>query len=172
MAIRATASTGFGCARSRERARAVHPDATRRDGSAIRRLAKPARFSGRDTPHLGLSGIRVDTADAVAGAWDQALSSDRPVVLEAITDPNVPPLPPHITLEQAKNFASAVLSRDADALGFLKQTVKDTAAGLWRQRSDPELGKRCDISEWRMPLRETEVTMPTDDDDSDGRANS
>ncbi len=37
-------------------------------------------------------------------AWDEALSADRPVILECYTDPNVPPLPPHITLKDAKNF--------------------------------------------------------------------
>ena len=51
---------------------------------------------------IGLRGIRVDDPDQVADAWEQALTADRPVVLEAITDPEVPPLPPHITLEQAK----------------------------------------------------------------------
>jgi pyruvate dehydrogenase (quinone) len=55
--------------------------------------------------------------------------------VEAITDPNVPPLPPHITLEQARNFASSVWSRDADALGFIKQTVKDAAARLLPHKS-------------------------------------
>ena len=47
---------------------------------------------------------------------------------------NVPPLPPHITLEQAKNFASSVLKGDAEALGFIKQTIKDTAASYLPQR--------------------------------------
>ncbi|HEX4346410.1 MAG TPA: thiamine pyrophosphate-requiring protein [Vicinamibacterales bacterium] len=84
----------------------------------------------RYAEELGLRGIRVDTPAAIADAWDQALASDRPVVVEAITDPNVPPLPPHITLEQAKHFTSAILSRDADALGFIKQTVKDAAQGF------------------------------------------
>jgi pyruvate dehydrogenase (quinone) len=56
------------------------------------------------------------------------LWADRPAVLEAVTDPNVPPLPPHITLEQAKQFATSVLKGDAEALGFIKQTVKDAAA--------------------------------------------
>ena len=45
----------------------------------------------------------------------------------AITDPNVPPLPPLITLEQAKHFAMSIWSGDAEALGFVKQTVKDAA---------------------------------------------
>jgi pyruvate dehydrogenase (quinone) len=58
---------------------------------------------------VGLRGIRVDDPDGVAGAWREALACDRPVVLEAVTDPNVPTLPPHISFEQSKNFASAIL---------------------------------------------------------------
>ena len=60
-------------------------------------------------------------------AWERALSADRPFVVEAITDPNVPPLPPHITLEQARHFASSVLSGDAHALGYITHTVKEAA---------------------------------------------
>jgi pyruvate dehydrogenase (quinone) len=73
---------------------------------------------------LGLDGIRVDSATDVAPALDRALSADRPFVVEAVVDPDVPPLPPHITLEQAKSFTTSVLKGDADALGFLKQTMK------------------------------------------------
>jgi len=45
-----------------------------------------------------------------------------------MTDPDVPPLPAHISLEQAKNFTSAVLKRDVDALGFIKDTVRQVTA--------------------------------------------
>jgi pyruvate dehydrogenase (quinone) len=72
-------------------------------------------------------GVRVDSPDQIGDAWDRVLASDRPAVLEAVTDPNVPPLPPHISLKQAAAYASSVLKGDADALGFLKQTVKDAA---------------------------------------------
>src|SRR5438105_12325166 len=41
---------------------------------------------------LGLVGIRVDKPDQIASAWEQALNEKRPVVLEAITDPEVPTL--------------------------------------------------------------------------------
>jgi pyruvate dehydrogenase (quinone) len=82
----------------------------------------------RYAEELGLAGVRVDRPEEIGPAWDRALSADRPSVLEAITDPNVPPLPPHISLEQAKNFATSVLSGDAAALGFIKQTLKDAAA--------------------------------------------
>jgi pyruvate dehydrogenase (quinone) len=74
---------------------------------------------------LGLLGIRVDRPEQIGAAWDRALATDRPALIEAITDPNVPPLPPHISLEQARNFASSIWSGDAEALGFIKQTVKD-----------------------------------------------
>jgi len=57
---------------------------------------------------LGLGGIRVDDPEQIADAWDEALSADRPVLLEAVTDPEVPPLPPHIRFEQAKKLAQAL----------------------------------------------------------------
>ena len=74
---------------------------------------------------IGFTGLRVETPEAIGPAWDQALASDRPVVLEAITDPNVPPLPPHITLEQAKGYISALLKGDPDALGIIKQSFRE-----------------------------------------------
>jgi len=77
---------------------------------------------------LGLDGIRVDDPDALGAAWDRAFAADRPFVFEAMTDPDVPPLPQHISLEQAKNFTSSVLKRDVDALGFIKDTVKQVTA--------------------------------------------
>jgi pyruvate dehydrogenase (quinone) len=76
---------------------------------------------------LGLMGVRIDRPEDIGPAWDRVLSADRPAVLEAVTDPNVPPLPPHITLEQAKNFTSSIYHGDADSLGFIKQTIKDAA---------------------------------------------
>ncbi len=71
---------------------------------------------------LGLKGIRVDTPDRVGSAWDEALNSDRPVVYEAVTDPEVPPLPPHITIEQAKALSSALLAGDPNASRIVRQS--------------------------------------------------
>ncbi len=53
---------------------------------------------------LGLKGIVVRDPEKLGAAWDEALSADRPVILNIYADPNVPPLPPHITLKDAKNF--------------------------------------------------------------------
>ena len=73
---------------------------------------------------VGLRGIRVDRPEDVAGAWDEAFAADRPVVLEAITDPDVPPLPPHVTLEQMKAMTLAMAKGDPDRLGAVTQMVK------------------------------------------------
>jgi pyruvate dehydrogenase (quinone) len=72
---------------------------------------------------LGFKGIRVDSPDAVGAAWDEALEADRPVLVEAITDPEVPPLPPHITLEEARNFMRA-LPHDPDRGAVIKESFK------------------------------------------------
>ncbi len=79
---------------------------------------------------LGLGGVRVERPDQIGAAWDAAFAADRPFVVDAVTDPNVPPLPPHISLEQAKAFGMSVLHGDVDALGFLKQTIKDAAESV------------------------------------------
>jgi pyruvate dehydrogenase (quinone) len=78
---------------------------------------------------IGLKGIFVDHPDKVGAAWDEALTADRPVILEAYTDPNVPPLPPHITLKDAKNFM--MMMRDEPELGsVLKNSAKELPTSI------------------------------------------
>ena len=79
---------------------------------------------------IGLKGIFVDHPDKVGAAWDEALAADRPVIFEAYTDPNVPPLPPHIKLEQAKAYASVLLHGDPDQAGIIKQTAKQVLGSI------------------------------------------
>jgi pyruvate dehydrogenase (quinone) len=79
---------------------------------------------------LGLHGIRVDRPEAVAPAWDEALAADRPTLLEVVTDPNVPPLPPHVSFEQAKHYARALLHGDADAVQIVKASAREVWDGL------------------------------------------
>ncbi|MEJ7569754.1 MAG: thiamine pyrophosphate-requiring protein [Gaiellaceae bacterium] len=100
-----------------------------------RAMAGDPRFdASQDVPHfpyarfaelIGLKGIRVDEPEQVAPAWDEALAADRPVVLEAITDPEVPPLPPHITFEQARALTSALRKGDSGARGIVRQSFKE-----------------------------------------------
>ncbi len=84
---------------------------------------------------LGFQGIRVERPDDVGSAWDAALASDRPVVYEACTDPNVSILPPHITFEEAKNFVSAVVKGDPDSRGIIVESAKELLAGVLPGRS-------------------------------------
>ena len=79
---------------------------------------------------IGLRGIFVDHPDRMAGAWEEALSSDRPVVLEVRTDPNVPPLPPHITLQHAKAFTSMLVKGDPEEGSLLIDTAKEVLSGI------------------------------------------
>ena len=62
---------------------------------------------------IGLKGIYVDDPEKSGSAWDEAFAAKRPVVLEVKTDPEVPPLPPHITLEQAKKFSLSAAKGDS-----------------------------------------------------------
>lgn len=74
---------------------------------------------------MGLDGIRVEKPQGIVEAIEQALHANRPMVLDFVTDPNVPPLPPHISFKQAKAFTSAILKGDVDAWDMVKQTYKD-----------------------------------------------
>ncbi|MBA6115207.1 thiamine pyrophosphate-requiring protein [Pseudomonas putida] len=79
---------------------------------------------------IGLKGIFVDREENVASAWEQALAADCPVLIEFKTDPNVPPLPPHITLEQAKAFAGTLLKGDPDEAGIIVQAAKQVLGAV------------------------------------------
>ncbi|WP_434674346.1 thiamine pyrophosphate-requiring protein [Pseudomonas sp. R1-15] len=88
---------------------------------------------------IGLKGILVDQESDVASAWEQALAAERPVLIEFRTDPDVPPLPPHIKLEQAKKFASTLLQGDPNERGIVVETAKQVLGALLPgQRKDKE----------------------------------
>jgi pyruvate dehydrogenase (quinone) len=73
---------------------------------------------------LGLTGVRVEKPEDVEAGWRAGLEADGPAVIEFLTDPAVPPIPPHATWEQVKATASAVLHGDEDSAGFIKQGIK------------------------------------------------
>src|SRR3954447_9493625 len=77
---------------------------------------------------LGLTGIRVDSPEQVAGAWEQALSAGRPAVIEAITDPEIPPLPPHIRFDQAKEMAVAMSKGDPNRGHIIRESLRGKLA--------------------------------------------
>ncbi|HZX29939.1 MAG TPA: thiamine pyrophosphate-requiring protein [Rhodocyclaceae bacterium] len=85
---------------------------------------------------LGLNGIRVEDPEEIGPAWEEALGADRPTVLEMVTDPDVPPLPPHITVKEAKAYLSALLHGDPDSLGIILASIKETWESLFPPGKD------------------------------------
>jgi pyruvate dehydrogenase (quinone) len=85
---------------------------------------------------IGLKGIYVDSPDRIAGAWEAALAADRPVVIEFKTDPEVPPLPPHITLKQAKAFASSLAKGDPAEGSVVLNTARQAFASMMPGKDD------------------------------------
>jgi len=72
---------------------------------------------------LGLAAERVDAPEEVGPAWDRALAAGRPAVIEAIVDPEIPPLPPHVRLDQVKKMTKAMLHGDPDLVGVVRKTL-------------------------------------------------
>jgi pyruvate dehydrogenase (quinone) len=70
---------------------------------------------------LGLDGVRVERPEDVATAWERALASDVPFVIDAVVDRNVPTLPPELKSEQEDKLAKALAGGDADAEAVLEQ---------------------------------------------------
>ncbi len=79
---------------------------------------------------IGLHGLYVDDPERLGAAWDEALASRVPTVLNVKTDPGVAPLPPHITLEQAKSFASTLLKGDPNERHIVLDTVRQVLGGV------------------------------------------
>jgi pyruvate dehydrogenase (quinone) len=77
----------------------------------------------RDVPYasfaelLGLRGIRLEEPGEVGRAWEEAFAADRPVVIDAVVDADVPPLPPSLTREQRRKLDEALRAGDPDAPG-------------------------------------------------------
>jgi pyruvate dehydrogenase (quinone) len=100
--------------------------------------------ASQDIPHmsyaafaelLDLRGIELDRPDLIGSAWDNALRADRPTVIDAHVDPNVPPLPPHITIEQALGYMSSMVKGDPNLLGAATQSIKHMVGAWWSKGS-------------------------------------
>ena len=74
---------------------------------------------------LGFRGIYCDSGDKVGDAWEEALSADRPVVLEVKVDPEIPPMAPHIKKDMVKKSVKAMAAGDPEAIGVMKKSVRE-----------------------------------------------
>ncbi|MGW0822614.1 thiamine pyrophosphate-requiring protein [Streptomyces sp. NPDC002845] len=73
---------------------------------------------------LGLTGVRVEKPEDVEAGWRAGLEADGPAVIEFLTDPAVPPIPPHATWQQMEATAASILKGDADRGSMVKQGFK------------------------------------------------
>ena len=87
---------------------------------------------------LGLRGMRIDQPDQLGPGWDEAFASDRPCVVEVITDPDVPPLPPHITLTQASKFAATLYKGDPNEGGIIRESLRELVQGVFPHKRSKE----------------------------------
>jgi pyruvate dehydrogenase (quinone) len=85
----------------------------------------PAVDYARFAESLGLAAVRIDRPEDVGPAWDRALASDRPCLVQARTDPEVPPLPPHITFAQARAYMASILKGDPDRGAMIVNSWRD-----------------------------------------------
>jgi pyruvate dehydrogenase (quinone) len=96
-------------------------------------LAGDPKFPGTqwipDVPYakyaelLGFEGIYCDNGDEVGAAWERALRAEGPCVLEVKVDPEIPPLPPHISVEQAEKMAKAMVKGDPERAGVMQKSL-------------------------------------------------
>jgi pyruvate dehydrogenase (quinone) len=85
---------------------------------------------------LGLHGVKVDQPEAIGPALDEALRADRPAIVEVVTDPNVPPLPPHVSAKQARAYAKALAHHDPQGLQTVIASAKEWWDGVFAGRHD------------------------------------
>src|SRR5438132_523136 len=88
---------------------------------------------------VGFMGLRVDRPEDVGRTWDVALAADRPVLVEAVVDPEFPMIPPHVTLQEATADEKSVLKGDPDAKHMIGETIKTAVAGVFKK--DGERGE-------------------------------
>ena len=77
-----------------------------------------------DVPGAGVAKALLGKAEQVGAAWDEAFAARKPVVLEAHTDFEVPNNPPHVSFDQAMDFATST-PRDSAAVAIIKGAVSD-----------------------------------------------
>jgi pyruvate dehydrogenase (quinone) len=79
---------------------------------------------------IGLEARTVTDPEHLEDAWREALTADRPVVLDVHCDPDVPPIPPHATLEQMTDMAEALIKGDPSRWHVIKEGIKTKAQEL------------------------------------------
>ena len=73
----------------------------------------------------GAKGYTIDRPEDAESVLREALGHEGPTVVQAVVDPNEPPMPGKITTEQAFKFAKALARGQKDALKIIKTVAED-----------------------------------------------
>jgi pyruvate dehydrogenase (quinone) len=73
----------------------------------------------------GARGYTIERPQDAEGILREALAHDGPAVVQAVVDPNEPPMPGKVTTEQAYKFAKSLARGQRDAVKILKTVVED-----------------------------------------------
>jgi len=78
----------------------------------------------------GATGITIDDPQDCARALEQALNTPGPVLVEAVVDPFEPPMPPKVTLKQAKHFAESLVRGEPNREKIVATVLEDRVKEL------------------------------------------
>jgi pyruvate dehydrogenase (quinone) len=73
----------------------------------------------------GAGGFTIEKPEEAESVLREALAYDGPAVVQAVVDPNEPPLPGSITMKQALKFTEALLRGEKDRWKIIKTVLKD-----------------------------------------------
>jgi pyruvate dehydrogenase (quinone) len=73
----------------------------------------------------GVAGFTIEHPQDAARILREALDHPGPALIEAVVDPNEPPLPGNITAEQTLHFAEALAKGEKDSWKIIKTVLKD-----------------------------------------------
>jgi pyruvate dehydrogenase (quinone) len=74
---------------------------------------------------VGAAGFTIERPDEAASTLRRALDHQGPALIQAIVDPNEPPMPGHISTDQALKFAEALARGQKDAWAIIKTVMED-----------------------------------------------
>ncbi|HEU0114087.1 MAG TPA: thiamine pyrophosphate-dependent enzyme [Thermomicrobiales bacterium] len=85
---------------------------------------QPIDFAAYATA-CGAAGYTIERPDECEAVLREALAAPGPAVVQAVVDPNEPPMPGKLTTEQARNLAAALLKGDRDRVEIVKTIAED-----------------------------------------------
>ncbi len=74
---------------------------------------------------FGMRGYTINRPEEAEGVLREALAHDGPTLVEAVVDPNEPPMPGKISTEQAYKFAKSLVRGQKDAVKIIKDVAED-----------------------------------------------